>query len=540
MKQKALWLIGAALCAGFVLFVWFNERRTLHQAQLRTDEYARFLATHLWNIDKDSGKQYVDLIARAGDYRSFRVIHADGEPFVGASGEEREGNLDDFLRYVGLVREVRLQSSIDYQGTRIGSVEAYWVNRNVYTYLYLLPILLFALVALVLAGFFRRARQERQLAERALAESRARLHTVVAGAPIILFALDRRGVFTVSEGKGLSKLNLKEGEIVGRRLADVYRDAPEILRDFERALSGETFSSVREVGGLVFDTWYSPLRGPTGELAGVIGVATDITDLQRAMQELARRDENMRQELSLAKTIHRALVPARLPALPGFEFGLKFVPCGDIGGDFVHFIHRPDDQTLAVIFADITGHGVPAALLSSMFKVLIDEILQPKGPPVTSISELNRRLTKQFPPGNFASTFCAVFDSSNRTMCYVKASQEPALLFRPGRAVEILDKGGPVLGILSPDVFGETVYEQHTVPLQPGDTIFFYTDGLIELDQEHGKMVERNELVRWLEQDISLPPQDLVEKIYARAVAFAGRTDLPDDVAALAVRVKPT
>ena len=118
--------------------------------------------------------------------------------------------------------------------------------------------------------------------EAALRESRERLRTVVTGAPIVLFALDRWGTFTLYEGRGVVGTGLTSSAVVGKRADEVHRNNPRLLRDIHRALSGQTFRSVTETGGLAFETRYSPQRDDGGEIIGVIGVSTDITDRLRA------------------------------------------------------------------------------------------------------------------------------------------------------------------------------------------------------------------------------------------------------------------
>ena len=129
---------------------------------------------------------------------------------------------------------------------------------------------------------------ERKQAEQALREMDELLRTVVTSAPIILWAVDRQGIFTLSEGKGLDALGAKPGRAVGRSIFEVYRDAPQLQENVRRALTGETFTTTAEVGGLTFQSAYSPLRDRNGQVVGAIGVATDITERKRAEEELRR------------------------------------------------------------------------------------------------------------------------------------------------------------------------------------------------------------------------------------------------------------
>ena len=125
----------------------------------------------------------------------------------------------------------------------------------------------------------------RKHAEDALRASEERVRAVVSNAPIILWAADREGVFTLCEGHGLEGLGLKPWDVEGRKVTEVYTD-PSVAGHLRRALEGETFQTEVTLGGPVFDSWYSPLRDMNRVITGVIGVAVDITEHVRLSERL--------------------------------------------------------------------------------------------------------------------------------------------------------------------------------------------------------------------------------------------------------------
>lgn len=124
--------------------------------------------------------------------------------------------------------------------------------------------------------------------ERALRESEERLRTLVSSAPVVLFALDADGVFTLSDGRSLESLRLKPGEVVGRSVFEVYRGNEAVLGPVRQALAGAAAKAEMPVEGLDFEVWLQPLSRSDGIPDGLIGVATDVTDRKQMEEERAR------------------------------------------------------------------------------------------------------------------------------------------------------------------------------------------------------------------------------------------------------------
>jgi len=164
-----------------------------------------------------------------------------------------------------------------------------------------------------------------EMTEEAMRDARQRLATVVGNAPIVLWAVDSGGTFTLSEGKGLVPLGLKPGAAVGQSIYDMFGDVPQIVDQIHRALSGETLTEEVSVKKLVYDSFVTPIYDQQRRVAGAIGVATDITrrkeaedQLRRSHQQLENRvaqrtaelsatNSSLRREIAQRKRIEREL-----------------------------------------------------------------------------------------------------------------------------------------------------------------------------------------------------------------------------------------
>jgi PAS domain S-box-containing protein len=116
-------------------------------------------------------------------------------------------------------------------------------------------------------------------------QSDLQLRAVIDNAPLVVWSIDQNGVFTLSEGRGLAKLGLKPGQVLGQSAFDIYKNFPEVLASIRRALAGEEVVATLHVADRVFETVIQPLRGADGQTTGVLGISTDVTDRDRAEQE---------------------------------------------------------------------------------------------------------------------------------------------------------------------------------------------------------------------------------------------------------------
>jgi PAS domain S-box-containing protein len=123
------------------------------------------------------------------------------------------------------------------------------------------------------------------------------LKSVTGNIPGVIFVLDKEGIFTLSDGKGLAKLGLQPGQVVGRSAFEVYKDSPEICESIRSALQGDEHHSSTQVGEALFETWTVPTRDEQGQINGVLGLANDVTDRTRAEAAIRESEEQQRQIL---------------------------------------------------------------------------------------------------------------------------------------------------------------------------------------------------------------------------------------------------
>jgi diguanylate cyclase (GGDEF)-like protein/PAS domain S-box-containing protein len=127
---------------------------------------------------------------------------------------------------------------------------------------------------------------ELERANAALLENEARLGTVIDNAPVVLFAVDKDGVFTLAEGTGLGTLGLTPEEVIGAPVDETFRSVPDVLENIRRALLGESFTTTVTLRGVSFETHHAPVRDEQGEITGMIGIGTDVTERRKAESEL--------------------------------------------------------------------------------------------------------------------------------------------------------------------------------------------------------------------------------------------------------------
>ena len=197
--------------------------------------------------------------------------------------------------------------------------------------------------------------------------------------------------------------------------------------------------------------------------------------------ENERRLLSLDSELDTARQIQSSILPDRTPVIEGLRISAAYQPMSAVAGDFYQFV-QTEGQGIGLIVADVTGHGVPAALIASMIKVAMQSAVPVASAPAEVLSLLNRILTPEL-QGRLTSAAYIWIDRARGTANYAGAGHPPLLHWKPctGELISI-ESNGLLFGVMS-----DAKYPECQVEIASGDRLLLYTDGLVEADNEAGE-----------------------------------------------------
>jgi len=200
----------------------------------------------------------------------------------------------------------------------------------------------------------------------------------------------------------------------------------------------------------------------------------EMTVAVRRGREEALARERLEKELETARSIQQKLLPDAMPAVPGFEFAATSIPSRQVGGDYFDFIETGESR-LGVAIADVSGKGIPAALLMANLQAALQGQAIHPGNVAAVVARVNELLVKSSEVHMYATFFYGVLDRMTGRFTYCNAGHNPPLVQRADGRREFLETGGIVVGMM-----GGIAFEEETLELDPGDVIVMYTDGVSE------------------------------------------------------------
>jgi sigma-B regulation protein RsbU (phosphoserine phosphatase) len=247
----------------------------------------------------------------------------------------------------------------------------------------------------------------------------------------------------------------------------------------------------------------------------------------RLYRELMARAQH-ELDLKIAGEIQRALLPQSLYRATGFEVAAASVPCRAIGGDFFDYFTLPDGA-FAFVLGDVSGKGVPAALLAAVLQGIFTANAHRSLEPANAISQANEALMRRAIRARFATAVYAVLSPDGR-LAYCNAGHNPPILVHRS-GVRRLDAGGPIMGALE-----QATFDDETVPLQPGDLLVVFSDGVTEARNSDGEDFGEERLLACVERHRALAPEALLKSLLDAVQRFSPDPALRDDCTVLVLR----
>jgi hypothetical protein len=221
-------------------------------------------------------------------------------------------------------------------------------------------------------------------------------------------------------------------------------------------------------------------------------------------------------ELEIARQIQASTLPQTIPALAGLEIAARYLPMSAVAGDFYDFL-VVDGQHLGVLVADVTGHGVPAALIASMLKVAFAGQAEHAADPALVLTGLNRALCGKFEE-HFVTAAYLFVDLEKRVMRYSAAGHPPLMLLSHGAdGAREIEENGLMLGL-----FPEAGYSSVEIPIQPGDRCMLYTDGIFEATNPAREEFGKPRCRQFLETEQALRAPRFAAALLEKVANFSG------------------
>ena len=263
-------------------------------------------------------------------------------------------------------------------------------------------------------------------------------------------------------------------------------------------------------------------------LSIIASQSSQIIENARLLEE-ERNLRVMQEEMKLARQTQLNLLPKEIPKIPGYSIAAKTISAKEVGGDYYDII-KIDNKHFAFCLGDVTGKGMPAAMLMSNIQATLRAQIQNEYSLAESLFRTSNLLYARTEPSKFVTLFLGTLGSESNEVYFSNAGHDPPFHFAGGE-LNNLKTGGILLG-----AFPDAKYEQEKIIMNPGDLLILFSDGITEAMNHENKEFSEEKLIDVIRNNIDTAPELLIEKIVAAVKEHSGSTAQSDDITLMIIK----
>src|SRR5882762_8783888 len=260
------------------------------------------------------------------------------------------------------------------------------------------------------------------------------------------------------------------------------------------------------------------------EILGLLASQVAIIIEKVMLHDQLIEKQRLETQLEVARQVQLELLPARDPQLEGFDISAYNFPTEEVSGDYYDWVRIYDDQ-IGIVIADVSGKGVPAALLMAFLRASLRAATHIGYAPHISMSKVNYLLWESIERNQFVTAFYGILDATNRTLAYTNAGHNPPLLLTADGNFSFIDRGSVPLGM-----FKDTRYHEYYLTTEPDDVLMLYTDGVTEAQNAQGEEFGRVRLAEAVKSNRQLGARELIAAVHTEVLAWTEGRGATDDV----------
>jgi phosphoserine phosphatase RsbU/P len=341
-------------------------------------------------------------------------------------------------------------------------------------------------------------------------------------------------------GKGFAGYVAATGDTIN--IPDAYLD-PRFNPDYDRQTGYRTASilcmPIRVKSGKIIGVFQllnkhtGPFTEDDARIMSAFSVHAAIALENARLYEQEREKIRIERDLLAAREVQMGLLPTKLPVIDGYECAATALPAREVAGDLYDFI-RLDPHRIAVSIGDVSGKGLPAALLMAHIQASVRDVAHEAADTGTCVTLLNQRLVASTAPEKFVTLVYGVLDAQNHTFRYCNAGHNPPYHVSTNGQVRELPAGGTLLGIVE-----GMEYAEESITFEPGDILVLYTDGISEATNVRKELLGDERLMALCVELRAKPADAVRESILDAVMKHQGAEPAADDMTVLVIRRLP-